>query len=116
MRSDRGRPIGERVPNGLRGWELRWLLTLMLCDTGRVMAIPEMVGRLERGGLVVAGRASQTVSDALRLEIAKGRVERVSRGRYRFVAMPKSTKSRFRSSARQAAERRAAARRAEPSR
>lgn len=93
-------PVPTRPSLALRGWELRWMLTLMLCDSRREMAIPEMVGRLEGRGFAVAGRPSRTVSDALRLEIAKGRVRRVARGRYRFVGMPKSTKSRFRSSAR----------------
>lgn len=99
--------VPQVAPNAVVGWELRWLLTLMLMDHGDVMSIPEMVHQLEREGYSVPERASRVVSDALRLEIHKGRVRRVSRGRYSFVGMPKSTRSRFRARARAVRELRA---------
>ena len=95
------------APNAVVGWELRWLLTLMLLDHGGVLTIPQMVRRLEAEGLSVPDRASKVVSDALRLEIGKGRVRRVARGRYTFAGMPKATKSRFRTQARRVRELRA---------
>ncbi len=39
----------------------------------------------------LGGRASKVISDALRWEVARGRVARLERGVYQFVAAPEST-------------------------
>lgn len=95
------------APNAVQGWELRWLLTLLLAEQGGVMTISELVARIESAGYSFIRRPSQAVSDALRAEIGKGRVRRVARGRYAFVAMSPSTARRFRARARRVREMRA---------
>jgi hypothetical protein len=67
----------------LRGVELRYALTMFLFQHGAktVAEIP--------------GRASKVVSDALRAEIAHGRVIRLKRGRYGPGEMPRSTEYRI---------------------
>src|SRR5690606_19404409 len=88
------------APNAIRGWELRFVLTVMLAEVGGVVTIRQMEAQLVRDGYSLVGRPSRVISDALRLEIEKGRVRRVARGRYRFVGMSKTTESRFRNGAR----------------
>jgi len=66
-----------------------------------VCAVAELVTELERGGFVLAGRPSKEISDALRWEVARGRVVRVGRGRYRAAAIPGATRRRIRKVARQ---------------
>jgi hypothetical protein len=95
------------APNSISGWELRWVLTVVLADRRGVVSVQELGRQLERDGFSLNGRPSQVISDALRLEVAKGRVERVARGRYRFVGMPKTTASRFRAGARRVTQLRA---------
>ena len=46
---------------------------------------------MEAKGYVIAGRASKTMSDALRTEVSRGRAIRVSRGRYAAGRTPRST-------------------------
>lgn len=99
-----GEPL---APNAVSGWELRWLLTLMLRDHGGPMTVEEMVRTLTARGFGFARRPSHAVSDSLRLEIGKGRVRRVARGTYVFVGMPSTTLSRFRRNARWITEMRA---------
>jgi hypothetical protein len=60
------------------------------------MSVPGATVRpCRRGGFDVAGRPSKVVSDALRYEIAHGRVRRLKRGRYGPVSMPPSTEYRI---------------------
>ena len=75
----------------LWGLELRYVLTITLRDHGGALALVELVHELARGGYVVAGRPSKTVSDALRWEVRKGRVVRIRRGLYGPGHMPRST-------------------------
>lgn len=84
------------APNAVRGWELRWLLTITLRNHAEPMTVAQMVTELERRGFAFDRRPSQAVSDALRAEIGKGRVRRVSRGVYAFAGMPHTTLVRFR--------------------
>ncbi len=44
----------------------------------------------------MAGRPGKAVSDVLRSELYKGRVERIGRGRYRVATMPRTTRFRIR--------------------
>lgn len=107
MSTDTRRLPEPLAPNAIRGWELRFVLIDMLAQWGGVLSVKEMAALLERDGYSLAGRPSQVISDALRLEIGKGRVRRVARGRYRFVGMPRSTAKRFHDGARRVAELRA---------
>jgi hypothetical protein len=74
----------------LRGTELRYVLTTNLAVHGKA-TIFEMIELLEYQGFDVAGRASKTVSDALRWEMRRGRVRRLRRGFYGPGEMPRST-------------------------
>src|SRR3954452_9800927 len=78
----------------LRGYELRCVLTLHLFQNGKT-TVADLVDILEYHGFEVSGRASKTMSDALRYEIAHGRVRRARRGRYgrRRCRAPPSTGS-----------------------
>jgi hypothetical protein len=83
------------VPNSrqrkmLHGIELRYLVTMNLAVHGPATVV-EIVELLEYQGFVIAGRASKTVSDALRWELRRGRVRRIRRGKYGPGRMPRST-------------------------
>jgi hypothetical protein len=74
----------------LRGIELRYVLTVNLALHGPA-TIPVMVETLEWQGFGVTGRASKSVSDALRWEVRRDRVRRLRRGLYGPGTMPRST-------------------------
>lgn len=63
----------------LYGVELRYVLTFYLSQHGRA-TIPDLIEALDYYGFAIPGRASKSVSDALRWEIAHGRVRRPRRG------------------------------------
>lgn len=67
------------------------MLSLLLHEEHRTMTVPDLVHALARRGVTVHGRASKTVSDALRWEVEHGRVVRLGRGRYRAGRIPRST-------------------------
>jgi hypothetical protein len=71
--------------------DLRYLLTVVLLDAGRELTTDELVAAVRSSGQDVAGRASKTVSDALRWEVGKGRVVRIKRSTYARGSMPRST-------------------------
>lgn len=73
------------------GRELRYRLSVMLRDAQRPMKVHEMIATLRSGGLSVRGRSSKAISDALRWEIRRGRVERVGRATYVTGRIPPST-------------------------
>ena len=75
----------------LGGRLFRYQLTLVLQEARRPMTVAEMVVVLRRLGIDVPGRASKTISDALRWEIGRGRVRRTAPGTYAFDRMPAST-------------------------
>jgi hypothetical protein len=83
-------------PRLITGLNLRYLLTLHLFETGRVMSVPELLDIVESEGFVLRGRGAKTVSDALRWEMGHGRVVRHGRGRYGPGSMPRQTRSRIR--------------------
>ena len=70
----------------------RYVLTELLFDHGP-LRVAEIVALLHSQGLVVGGRPSKTVSDALRWEVAHGRVVRLDRGLYGPGRMPRSTRA-----------------------
>jgi hypothetical protein len=75
----------------IAGRPLRYFLTLTLLDARRSMSVAELVANLERAGLTTLGRPSKAVSDALRSEIRRGRVDHLERSRYRVRRVPEST-------------------------
>ena len=78
----------------LQGIELRYVLTLHLAVHGPA-TVTEMINMLGWHGFCVRGRASKTVSDALRWEIGRGRVRRLGRGRYGPGYTPRATEYRI---------------------
>ena len=75
----------------LRARLFRYQLTLLLQEAHRPMTVAEIVDSLDRHDVGVPGRASKTISDALRWEVRKGRVRRTAPGTYVFGWMPAST-------------------------
>ncbi len=78
----------------LSGTDLRYVLTMHMFDHGS-STIKELVDALNTAGFEVAGRASKSVSDALRWEIEHERVRRFGRGRYGPGWMPRATEHRI---------------------
>ena len=58
------------------------------------MTVAELVHVLNADGYELGGRASKIVSDALRWEVARGRVVRRSRGVYAYGRTPPATARR----------------------
>ena len=78
----------------LRGIELRYSLTMHLFRHGPA-TITELADALAWHGFAVGGRASKSISDALRWEMGYGRVRRLGRGRYGPGWMPRGTEHRI---------------------
>jgi hypothetical protein len=78
----------------VRGIDLRYLLTAYLFDHGPA-TVDELVDALTYHGFRPAGRASKSVSEALRWEIFQRRAVRLRRGRYRPGTMPRATEQRI---------------------
>jgi hypothetical protein len=78
----------------VKGTDLRYLLTAYLVDHGPA-TVDELVEALTYHGFRTPGRTSKSVSDALRWEMARGRVVRFRRGRYRPASMPRATEYRI---------------------
>jgi len=70
---------------------LRHAICVCLLDAKAPMTLAEVVARLEDLAVLVPGRASKTVSDALRWEVLHGRAVRLRRSVYQAGAMPRST-------------------------
>ena len=78
----------------LRGYELRCVLTLHLFQHGRA-TVTDLIDMLDYHRFDVAGRPSKAVSDALRCEMAHGRVRRLRRGQYGPASVPRATEYRI---------------------
>jgi hypothetical protein len=78
----------------LRGTELRFALTIYLFQHGPT-TVADLIDALDYQGFDIPGRASKSVSDALRWEMVHGRVRRLTRGRYGPASMPRSTGHRI---------------------
>lgn len=76
----------------LGGRMLRYVLTDTLCTRGPC-TVAELTAAVGATGRVLSGRPSKVVSDALRWEIAHGRVVRLGRGRYGPGRMPRQTRA-----------------------
>jgi hypothetical protein len=79
----------------LRALELRHLLTWLIHRDG-ALTVRAMIALLEHDGFSLLGRPSKAISDALRWEVARGRVRRVGRGRYAAGQIPRATAYRIR--------------------
>jgi hypothetical protein len=78
----------------LRGTELRYVLSDHLALHGPA-TVAELADMLASRGFETAGRASKSISDALRWEMGRGRVWRRGRGRYGPGWMPRATEYRI---------------------
>jgi hypothetical protein len=78
----------------LRTIELRYVLTLYLFQHGPT-SVADLIDVLHYQGFDIPGRASKAISDALRPDVASGRVRRFKRGRYGPGEMPRSTEHRI---------------------
>lgn len=78
----------------LSGIELRYVLAWQLQMHGPA-TIPEIANALRHHGFGVTGRPSKVISDALRWEIARGRVRRLGWGMYGPAGIPRSTQYRI---------------------
>lgn len=79
----------------LRGIELRYVLTMHLFSHGPA-SITDLADAVAWHGFAVAGRASKSISDALRWEMGYGRVRRLGRGLYGPGWMPRGSEHRIR--------------------
>ena len=80
----------------LTGIDLRsWLVLHLHSDRGPV-TVAELVTDLDQAGFAVDGRASKVISDALRWEVRRRRVQRLTRGVYRAGRLAKVTLHRMR--------------------
>ena len=78
----------------LRGIELRYVVTMHLLSHGPA-SISELAEAVAWQGFAVAGRASKSISDALRWEMGYGRVRRLGRGLYGPGWLPRGTEHRI---------------------
>ena len=83
----------QRPP--IRGLRLRELLVLVLLRRTAPMSIPALVAAVEACGFRIEGRAGKVVSDQLRYEVARGRVQRVGRGLYVAGAVTRQARWRM---------------------
>jgi hypothetical protein len=92
-------PWGKRIPFAdpqpvveprratvISGRTLRSAVLQLLQVTDQQLTIPELERLLRLQGLVPAGRASHTISNAISAEIRSGRIVRVRRGCYRLAS------------------------------
>lgn len=73
------------------GVQLRHAICFCLLDADSPLTLSQLLVRLEDLGVLVPGRPSKTLSDALRWEVRKGRAVRLSRSTYGAGTMPRST-------------------------
>jgi hypothetical protein len=71
----------------LAGEELRNALVDLLETVGETLSVSELHRLLVAHGVGVGGRASQSISGALRVEVSRGRVDRVGWGQYRAASL-----------------------------
>jgi hypothetical protein len=79
-----------------RGLILRSLLVLLLLERRQQMRVCELVVAVRRSGFAVFDRPSKEIADALRWEVARGRVVRIGRGVYAPGHVAKVTRHRMR--------------------
>lgn len=79
----------------LAGRDLRYFLAIALTDRGPATTA-ELVAAVDAAGFALRGRSSKTVADAIRWEVARGRIVRLGRARYAPGHLPKTTAWRMR--------------------
>lgn len=79
----------------LRGRALRFVLVDELMRRPEA-TVADLVAAVAAAGFDLRGRASKVISDALRWEVRRGRIERRGRGIYRYRSAPRSTARRIR--------------------
>lgn len=86
-------PFGMAIigADRISGTALRHAICVCLLDAKAPLTLAEVVARLEELAVLVPGRASKTVSDALRWEVRHGRAIRLRRSVYQAGSMPRST-------------------------
>jgi hypothetical protein len=80
----------------LAALDLRYVLVVQLVEAGRTVNLRDLVTGVVAAGFVIDGRASKTISDALRWEVRRGRVVRRGRGLYAAGRVPRQTLWRMR--------------------
>jgi len=78
-------PVEPRRARLVSGRTLRSALLDLLEVTDQQLTITELHRLLRLRDLIPVGRPSQTISNALMVEVRAGRVERTERGRYRLA-------------------------------
>ena len=74
------------------GLTLRYVLVLTVLDRGDVVTVDDLLAAVEAmGGRLDEDAPRKQVADAIRWEIAKGRVRRAGWGRYAPGHVPRST-------------------------
>lgn len=87
--------LREYPEHRLWGRSLRFVLVEEIRQR-HTMTVAAMVELLATHGYGIDGRPSKVISDALRWEVARGRVIRVRRGVYRYGRAPRTTERRIR--------------------
>jgi hypothetical protein len=83
----------------VRGLALRYYLYTLLLEAPGPVSVQQLLRLLAREHLIIRGRPSKVISDALRWEIGKGRVRRVSHATYvASRSIPRGTAHRIRCS------------------
>ncbi len=93
-----GRATFGEGPSGLPfllGRSLRFVLVEHI-RKNRTMTVAQLAATLATHGYDLPGRASKVISDALRWEVARGRIIRTARGVYSYGTAPPSTARRIR--------------------
>ena len=88
-------PLAREERLRLRGRALRFVLVNELAQHG-TLTVADMVTIVRRYRFDLGGRESKIISDALRWELARGRVVKLARGVYRYGRTPSSTARRIR--------------------
>ncbi len=78
----------------MRELKLRYVLLIALEPQGSVHRVSELVEHLNALGVDLGPLPSKFVSDLLRAERNRGRVERVAWGKYRLGLVPRTTQYR----------------------
>jgi hypothetical protein len=78
----------------MRELKLRYVLLIALEPQGSVHRVSELVEHLNALGVGLGPLPSKFVSDLLRAERNRGRVERVAWGKYRLGFVPRTTRYR----------------------
>lgn len=86
--------LGPIIPF-LRGRGLRFVLVEHI-ERRHTATVAELAAAVAALGYELPGRPSKVISDALRWEVARGRVARTGRGVYTYRSAPKTTERRIR--------------------